>query len=940
MWAVGLIIGALVAGAYSGWLAPLGAILGVVAGIIVGSRTQLAKRRIDALETRLVAMERAGAPPALTSAPAPAASAPFARERIEIAPAPPIPAVVASAEDARVFRPVRKGGVGMIEPAITTPSMATECAHPEEDSGGDRVLASAASRAAPAWIAWITGGNALARVGVLLLFIGVGFLVKYASAYVRVPIEMRLAAVALGATALLVLGWRLRLKRPGYAMILQGGGVGVLYLTVFGALRLYALLSPGASFALLVAIAGLSAWLAIRQDAIAMAAVGIVGGFLAPILASSNSGSHVILFAYYTLLNAGILAIACFKAWRSLNVLGFLFTFVIATMWGVTRYRPENFATTEPFLVLFFVFYVAIAVLYALRESLQVRNYVDSTLVFGTPLFVAGLQAGMVRNMPYAMALSALAMSAVYLLLARGLYNRRSESLRLLVEAFLALGTIFATLAIPLAVDSRLTSATWALEGAAMLWVGIRQRRLAVRAFGLLLQLGAGIAFASGTTLWQVAPPATPWPVLNSEYIGAVIVGLAGLFSARLVERRASELNPGARLVGMLLLAWGTLWWVAGGLHEIERWVPAVTCVPAAVVFLSFTAVAFELEHRREAWPGGRIPPMLLIPALLLIAIAAIGGVARRGWGWPLGAQLFADGGIIAWPLGLLVSVWLLRQADHESESDDAPLRTANNFLHAGLLWLGTLIGAHELAWVGMHIGSGTGMWTMAPWGLVPALALAMLSVLAGRPGWPFGAHRHAHLVLGAVPIVLVLALWSLGADLAEDVDPMPLPYLPLFNPLDIVQALLLCALALWWLRARAEWKTGSQQADHAALAVFLGLAFFWINAIALRAVHFWFDVAYTPHDLWHSRLVQAVLALLWSSTALGTMLLANRRRWRAAWIAGALLLAAVVAKLFLVDLSQVGGLERIVSFIGVGLLLLLIGYLAPVPPRRAENAS
>ena len=92
------------------------------------------------------------------------------------------------------------------------------------------------------------GGNTLARVGVLLLFIGVGFLVKYATEHVHVPIEVRLAGVALGGIVLLVLGWRLRLRRQGYAMILQGGGVGVLYLTMFGALRLYALLPPTAAF--------------------------------------------------------------------------------------------------------------------------------------------------------------------------------------------------------------------------------------------------------------------------------------------------------------------------------------------------------------------------------------------------------------------------------------------------------------------------------------------------------------------------------------------------------------------------------------------------------------------------------------------------------------------------------------------------------------------
>jgi uncharacterized membrane protein len=68
-------------------------------------------------------------------------------------------------------------------------------------------------------------------------------------------------------------------------------------------------------------------------------------------------------------------------------------------------------------------------------------------------------------------------------------------------------------------------------------------------------------------------------------------------------------------------------------------------------------------------------------------------------------------------------------------------------------------------------------------------------------------------------------------------------------------------------------------------------------------------------------------------------MVVAHRMATRTGWIAGATLLAVVVVKLFAVDLSRVGGIERIVSFIGVGLLLLLIGYLAPVPPHRKESA-
>ena len=81
-------------------------------------------------------------------------------------------------------------------------------------------------------------------------FFGVAFLLKYTYQHVQVPIELRLAGVALAAVVLLAIGWRLRLTREGYGLALQGGGVGLLYLTIFGALRLFGLLPAGPAFLL------------------------------------------------------------------------------------------------------------------------------------------------------------------------------------------------------------------------------------------------------------------------------------------------------------------------------------------------------------------------------------------------------------------------------------------------------------------------------------------------------------------------------------------------------------------------------------------------------------------------------------------------------------------------------------------------------------------
>src|SRR5690606_31368549 len=147
--------------------------------------------------------------------------------------------------------------------------------------------------------------------------------------------------------------------------------------------RIYALLPAGLALALVVGLVAATALLAVLQDALWLALLGLVGGYLAPVLVSTGSGSHVALFTYYAVLNAAVFAIAWIRPWRALNLVGFAFTFAIGTLWGWRYYRPEHFDSTEPFLVLFFLFYVAIPVLYALRQAPVKRGLVDGTLVFG-----------------------------------------------------------------------------------------------------------------------------------------------------------------------------------------------------------------------------------------------------------------------------------------------------------------------------------------------------------------------------------------------------------------------------------------------------------------------------------------------------------------------------------------------------------------------------
>ena len=51
-------------------------------------------------------------------------------------------------------------------------------------------------------------------------------------------------------------------------------------------------------------------------------------------------------------------------------------------------------------------------------------------------------------------------------------------------------------------------------------------------------------------------------------------------------------------------------------------------------------------------------------------------------------------------------------------------------------------------------------------------------------------------------------------------------------------------------------------------------------------------------------------------------------------WLAGAVLMGVVLAKLLLVDRGHLGNLPGILSFIVFGVMCTVVGYVAPAPPR------
>lgn len=1019
--------------------------------------------------------------------------------------------------------------------------------------------------------AWLLGGNTLARVGVVLLFLGLAFLLRYATDRVVIPVELRYAGVAASAIVLLALGWWLRLRNTNYALILQGTGIGVLYLTVFAAMRLHPLLEPQMAFALLVLVTICSAILAVAQNALSLAAAATLAGFAAPILTSTGSGNHVALFSYFALLNTGIFAIAWFKAWRLLNLIGFIGTFGIGMAWGIRSYTTELFWSTEPFLVLFFLMYVAIGLLFARRKLLaaadapQKRNellswsarqtdYVDATTLLGPPLVGFGLQYAIIQHLEFGPAFSALALGLLYMLLAWMLARRLQRRALLLVEACLALGVVFGTLAIPLGLDARWTSAAWAVEGAGIYWLGLRQGRTLARAFALLLQVGAALTFlgnlrpgddtlldgtplgalllgaaflfsfvqlrqapdraattwerrgtswlavsglaflyllapllfdAQGTAItWAVAGLATlyaglrlqsrtflfsafaiqllggavfllhldsgtgdsgvlasgwrglvassliglaliggmvfasrdrlvrdderlqrslplillaglvfinlavlfvlPWqsasivwggsgllilwlalrlqqrvsfafglalqvlaggsfllatplasgwldstdlrPLAHAGFWTPAVLGLAAMLGAWLLEREirretSTELAFNLTPLAQLLLVWGAGWWAFSSISEILRFVTpqlqvAGLLLAAAATLVLWSQIAFRLQWRTLA-----LLSLLVSPAGLLILLHAYHGhyhpAADLGWlGW---GAMFATH---------LYGLWRL----------DALLpKKARSAAHILGCWLILGVLALELRYLLLLLSEQYNAWRWLGWALLPSVYLLLISRRPNLP-WPIAAYGREYRVWAALPLALLMLAWFWLANIYSEGAADPLPYIPLINPLELGLLFALLGVGLW---ARQAGPQLGYTASKTGLAVQMlaGLSLFALASAAVgRTVHHWGGVPFQAGPLLQSMQVQAGLSLVWTSIALGLMVSGHRRARRELWLIGASLTAVVVAKLFFVELGSSGGLERIVSFIGVGILLLVVGYFAPLPPHKSQS--
>jgi uncharacterized membrane protein len=257
---------------------------------------------------------------------------------------------LAHIEEALQLKPVR------VEEPVAEPPLV-----PEPVPGPVPVAAeTAAPHPPPLPLETNIGLTIVNRLGVVTLLLGIAFGFKWLvdNQYIGPAGRVELGVLA-GFLTLGLADWLWHRGQRIFAQGITATGVGILYLSLYASFGLYHLVPQSFAFVCMCSVTLGTVALALRYESVAIAALGLFGGYLTPLMLSTGEDHPWFLFSYILVLDAGALVLARARDWRLLDVLSFVATWLLYALWTGSHYKPEKQIVATVYPLLWFVLYSA-----------------------------------------------------------------------------------------------------------------------------------------------------------------------------------------------------------------------------------------------------------------------------------------------------------------------------------------------------------------------------------------------------------------------------------------------------------------------------------------------------------------------------------------------------------------------------------------------------
>jgi len=340
------------------------------------------------------------------------------------------------------------------------------------------------------------GSQVFNRIAIVTLLIGTAYGMKLAVDRGFIGPAGRVILGLIAGAALVL--WSERFRRKGFATFsysLKAVGSGVLYLSLWAAFRLYDLLPADAALGLMILVTAWNAYMAWVQDSELLAVYALAGGFATPMLLSTGGNHEIFLFTYLLAIDIAAVALVRLRSWPRLLIGSFPLTMVYFIGWYAQYFAADELGVTAIFTALFAATFAAVSIgRTALDKDATARS---RDAVFGQILLplanaaFAGLafysvlqDSGHHAWLPWLM----LVLAAAYLGLTRLPQTPVASAIHL------SLAVVFLTIAIPLKASGAWITASWLVEGLALLWVAGRLGDEQAQAYTSRILRGLGAA--------------------------------------------------------------------------------------------------------------------------------------------------------------------------------------------------------------------------------------------------------------------------------------------------------------------------------------------------------------------------------------------------------------------------------------------------------------
>lgn len=808
------------------------------------------------------------------------------------------------------------------------------------------------------------GGKWFNWIGIIAVTFGVAFFLKFAFDKQWIGPGLRVSLSAILGIVLLYLGERLRKRGlKYYAHILSGGGLLILYLSDFAAYNFYHLIEQPLAFLLMAVVTTTAVLLSVRLDALPIAILGLVGGFLTPILLSTGVDNEIGLFTYIALLDAGVLALAYFKRWRSLDFLSFAGTVAMTIGWAFTFYEPGKVWTTLIFLSVFFLLYSLLAIFHNVLPDRPTRWF-DVALAIANATFYFGLsyllltEAGFDQATP---ATQALLVSVFFTQLSYMTW-RWSPDDRLLRYSYVGAAATFLSIAVAIQLELHWVTIAWAVEALMLLWVGLRSGEQSARHAGIVVfcvAVGHWFIWDMPAFAYGVDPSFVP--LLNRRALSSAVL-VATIASAAWLYKRAGELDENERstvkaffvltgnavaltLLTLDLNAYFTARLSPSGAApgDIRGPIENARQFSISTLWTVYAATILALGVLRRF--------ALLRYAGLLLLLAAIGKVVvldsafyAASWHLPMLNQTFMTYALLVSALAFAAWLYGRAGADEPEQPWVRPLLiVAANVLALAALSL-EVLGYYDRLLTASSLEPGTEVFaegrifTLALVWTIYATGAFLVGAWRGARAWRWGG-----LVLLQLTTPLVLATL-----MYYDATWHTLVLNRTFGAFAIFVA------ALWFI-ARTYARSGKDFEEALTVRQIATVAANLLAIVALSAQAAGYYDAKIAGELSRASAVlepdgsggllrnlalakQLSLSIVWGLYASGLLIAGQLRRLRLLRVMALALLSLTTLKVFIWDLSSLDRIYRIISFIMLGAILLLVSFFYQRSQQRAEE--